>query len=468
MRLYRNAIILVVVLGLLIGAYFLAKNLKSDDTQTDSSENEIISILKLDEKNVTGVTLENKNGKVVFAKQGEDWAMTEPQGVKFDKDKISGMVSSVCTLNAEKEIEKNAANLQIYGLNEPALVSLKLKDGSVKVLEIGSKSPTGESHYAKLQDKKDVYTISLYTGDTLVGGKNGFRDMNIFPAKKEDITSLAVERDGKVLFAAQKPATAKTGEEAYTDWELTAPIKGTADYVKIEPMLDKLSSLQINTFEEGNVSDLGKYALQSPAYALEVGTAGGKTKLLISSKKADDTYYYAKFADSNEVFSLDISSIDFLDRSVEDIIYDFISLLNYEDVEKLELKIDGQTITATIEPDKNNDTDKDKFFVNGKDATLKDENDESYFRKFYQALIGITMRDIEEGAKPAGEPEISVTYYLKKDPKQIKIDFIPKNETYYYVMKDGEYTNIIVEKSVFDKEDGVRKTYKRMWDAINK
>jgi hypothetical protein len=50
----------------------------------------------------------------------------------------------------------------------------------------------------------------------------------------------------------------------------------------------------------------------------------------------------------------------------------------------------------------------------------------------------------------------------------MKVEFYSKDKDYYYVVKNGKYSNLLVLKSQFDKAEGVRPTYKTLMDLINK
>ncbi len=99
---------------------------------------------------------------------------------------------------------------------------------------------------------------------------------------------------------------------------------------------------------------------------------------------------------------------------------------------------------------------------------MKNEKDNSLFRAFYSAMIGITMNKYETGLNPSGTPEVTIKYYMKPDSKPVTIEYIPKDEHYYYAMKDGVYTNRIVLKSKLDEPEGIRETYKTLKAAIDK
>ena len=137
--------------------------------------------------------------------------------------------------------------------------------------------------------------------------------------------------------------------------------------------------------------------------------------------------------------------------------------------------MDGKTVSNIIQTDKGDpkakvdaDKDKDKFFVDGIDASGKDSDDNQPFRTYYQALIGVLLDSVEIGAVPTGAPEIIIDYTLNVAPGRMKVEFIPKDKDYYYVVKNGVYSNILVQKSQFDKPEGVRDSYKKLMDFLKK
>ena len=57
---------------------------------------------------------------------------------------------------------------------------------------------------------------------------------------------------------------------------------------------------------------------------------------------------------------------------------------------------------------------------------------------------------------------------MKKEPKDMMIEFIPRDKYSYHVMRDGEYSGLVVEKKRFDEYDGLRASYKALNDAMSK
>lgn len=458
MRLYRNAVILAVVLGLLVGAYYIVKNKKPADTQSQINSRNNERVMDVDSDKISEITVKNKEGTFVLVKKDKEWELTEPKGMNYDKSALSAITANVAPITTDKVIEENPSDIAQYGLKSPSEVSIKLADGSVKAILIGDKASSG-GYYVKDKDGSKVYLIGSYTIEKINATKNSLKSKKVFPETADNIIAFSMEKAGSPVFAVKKLDTA--------NWQLTWPIDYNADASKLGPMLEALTGTGIVNFIEENVSDLGKYGLKNPAYSMEVSTSSGKTKVLIGNEKVKGSEIYAKLADGNEVFTMDEKALNFLDKPLKEVIEVFAYIVNIEDVNKIVVEMDGQTVTSDIETFKD-DKDKDKFFINGKDATLKDEKDNSYFRKYYQGLIGVTMSEVDPEGKPSGKAEITFTYYLKKSPGVMKVEFIPKNDSTYYVVKNGKYSGILVAKKKFDEPDGVRDTYKKLKDALDK
>ena len=475
MKLYRNAIILVIVLGLLTGAYYVFKNNKKVGTDTDLGKpSETIKILSLDQLEMAKITVENSGQTMVFertmVKQKSDdgketdvksWKISSPADLRIDPSKVESLAINVSSVIADKLIEENAADLSKYGLDKPVRVTVQMNDGSVKTLEIGSQTPTKAGYYVKEKDAGKVYTIDSYTGEKIKVAKNNVRDDRLFPDLSSDnVTGFAMERKGQSVFTSKKAGN--------TEWNLTSPIQGDVNTTSVMPMLDAVVLSTVVNYTEDKPADLSKYGLDKPSYAFEVDTGTAKTRLLLGSESKTAGEIYAKFENTNEVFTLSTEVYNFLDKPLKEIVEVFAYLVNISDVNTMTVEIDGKTIKSDIQTDKD-DKDKDKFVVNGIDVSaLKDENDGQYFRKFYSAVIGVTLSEIETGVKPSGTPEITFTYNLKTAPGTMKVEFIPKDARSYYVLRNGEYTGITVDKQKFDEADGVRQTYDRLVKAMEK
>jgi hypothetical protein len=473
MKLFKNAIILVVVLGLLLTAYLLFKDKIGGSTDNDYTPRDITKIIDVSTMDMVEMTIQNADGAFTFKhelvkqkNEGEEekevwkWLLVSPEGFKYDESKVNSVAINFSSLSADKVIEEEAQDLSQYGLNKPPVViTVKLSDGTVKELELGDMTPTKGAYYAKEKDINKVYTVGSYTGDKLIVSKNDLKNKTLFTFTGEDITAMSMKRNGAVVFESHK--------QGDYDWTLTQPIKGTANASAISPMQEAIAGMSVVEFIEEKPTDLKKYGLENPKYVLEARTQGETVKIFLGNEADGGKNYYAKVSDDEEVFTVSAELLTFLDKPIEEIVEVFAYIVNINTVNRVTVEMDGRTDVLDIKTDEE-DKDNDVFKFNGTDVSeVKDEKDSQIIRKYYQALIGITLSKVEPLAEPSGKPEITLTYELKEDPGVMKVEFVPKDEYMYYVKRNGEYTGILVSKGKFDEEEGMRDMYNRLNKAMN-
>ena len=463
MKLYRNAIILAVIVALLAGAYyFISKNKKPDDSGLGDVET--IRVLDYTTDKIEKVTVENTEGIFVIVKKDTNWELASPAGFKADASKLSSIAINASSVIADKVVEEDAKDLSIYGLDKPVQITLKLNDGTEKTLQIGDEIPTKGAYYAKLKDSGKVYVIGSYTAEALLVNRLELKDKTLYTLKSEDIISVSMDRKGSNLFKAQKNAD--------VDWQMLTPIQGNMNLTALGPMIDALTQTTISEYVEENPADLSKYGLANPVYVFDFSTSSANYKLLLGSEKEKGSLIYAKLDGSNDVFTISETAYNFLDKPLKEIIEIFAYIVNIDQVNRIDLTMDGKTNTFGIDVFKDaegkTDTDKDKFTMNGKDASMKDKDDNQPFRNFYQALIGIGLDEIDTGNVAMGTPEVTIKYYLKSAPGTMKVDLVSKDANYYYVFRNDNYTGILVKKNKQDfGVDGMKAAYKVLEDAVN-
>jgi hypothetical protein len=459
MKLYRNAIILVVVLGLLVGAYFIIGSKKAADPEvTDPSVAADINVIKVEQEKITSLEFNNEKGSFTLNKKDKAWTITPASELSIDNAIAEASASDMAAISADKVIEEKATDLSKYGLDKPATIKVGLADGSTKELEIGKNNPTNEGIYVKNKGEAKVYLISSYYETKLKLSSGHFVKKEILPVDPTTLKTFSYEKNGQMQFAIDIISA--------NEMKTTAPLKEEAEPNKIGPILQTVVALVINDVIEDNPTDLAKYGLDKPAYSIEFGDGKTTKKILFGKYLQKGSIIYAKFSDGKSVFTIDVTPLKFLDMKFSDIISTFVYLPSINNVNKIDLFIDGKKIESDITTVEDKKED-DKFKVDGKDANMENANGNSLFRAFYSSMIGVTMNRYEPGAKQSGTPEITIKYYLKPDSKAVTIDFISKDSNYYYAMKDGVYTNRVVLKSKFNEADGIRETYKVLKKAID-
>ncbi len=454
----KRVVILVAVLAVITGAYVLLKDrIGTGDEQEFKSSYQKVVDLKLTE--VEKVTVTNGEDTFVITRDEDEngWKLDKPADLNYDSSKVQSVVINAYSVGSSKVIEEDASDLSKFGFDNPVVVNVRTKDGNETVYELGAKTPGG-SYYMRLKESTRVYKVDSYAGDRIAVKKNDLRKSELFSVQPDEITQFSMERGGSVLFKAEKL-------DEY-EWRFTYPIKGNLNASAITPMLEAVSGMAVSEFVEENVSDMSEYGLHTADYALAFRTsAGGEKKILLGYEKEKDREIYASLEGSNEVISVSLENLKFLDKPLREIVEVFAYIVNINDVSAIDVEMDGYKVRLDIQTDPD-DKENDKFYVDSKLAVMEDENGDQPFRKYYQALIGVTLAEIDPDAQPEGEAEITFTYYLKKDPEIMKVEFIPKDEYYYYVVRNGEYSGVLVSKSKFDEPEGVRDSYDKLKKAI--
>ncbi len=458
MKLYKNAIILVVVLGLLAGVYFFISNKqKANPEVAEESAFEEITVMKSDRDKIISLTFNNSNGSFELKKKDNAWTIEPVYEFEVDSLNADGAATDMSAIVATKVIEENATDLAKYGLDKPITIKVGLEDGTSKELQVGSDTLTGDGRYCKMANESKVYLVGTYYTSKFEPTYGYFVKKDILSVDPATIKTFSYEKDGQMQYAVDIVSD--------KEMNIVEPVKEVAEISSVTKMIQSVTQLAISDVADNNPTDLAKYGLDKPKYVIKYGDATTTKIILFGSFVDKGTIRYAKYADGKSIFTIDTAPLTFLDTKLDDVIYSFIYLPNIKDVSRVELLLDGKKTVCDITASEKSEDD--KFKVNGTDANMKNDNGSSLFRNLYQSMIGITMQKYETGVKPSGTPEISIKYYMK-DSKVVIVDLISKDSNYYYAMMDGVYTNKVVQKSKLKEKDGLRTAYKELMEAVNK
>ncbi len=467
MKLYRNAAILVAVLAVIAVAYFLIdKYVPKPEAEVITDGNKYV-LIDINYEDVKNVEISNKGIQMLFTRSGDEWGLSIPAGVRSDKYKSKAVVLNLTPLKANKIIEEDASNLSKYGLDKPVVVTVRTKGGEEIVTEFGNKTLTGENYYVKMKDSNTVYAVSDYYGGKLVIDLKYIMDKNLLTMETEDITGFALKRDGKAVFSS-----VKLEDES---WILNYPVDGNVDLAKLQPVLDTIKAISANEFLDSTPDLIKEYGLDNPRYSITIKTKEGTEEIIVGKDLVKDTTAYAMLGSNGSVFVLPMSSLNFVDKPLKDILDVFVYIININDVDTVITAFDGHTDKFEMVHTYKEDgitVASSRFYYGGREITAADDRGNNYFRNFYRAVIGIPMGDVELEALPVGTPEITWTFHIKegssyiRDSAIMRVDFISKDEYYYYVLRNGKYTGILAAKKEFDKVEGVRAEYTKLMDSL--
>ena len=331
MRGLRSLIILLVI-GAGFAAYLYFVEAKRDPLDTGEKRDKIFAIEpdKIDE-----VTVKSESGdRTTLKKSGSDWQITAPadKAAKADGAEISGISTNLSTLEQQRVIDENPANLADFGLDKPRVeVSFK-SGGQEQTLQIGSKTPTGNDLYAKLAGQPKVFLIASYLESTFNRSTFDLRDKTAIRVDAQQVDSLEVTTEGGT----------KKFAKVNNAWQLASPAEPRSDAVAVDNVVSRVINAQMKSLAPAK--DLKEYGLEPAAATARLGTGSSQATLLIG-KAAEEGSVYAKDAARSDVFTIEAAILDDLKKAPAEFRQKDLFDARSFNTTKVEIARGGQTTT---------------------------------------------------------------------------------------------------------------------------
>ena len=158
MRGLRTFLGLFVILIALAAYLYFVESKQTPGSDTDEKKEKVFAV---ETEKIDEVTVKSASGeRTTLKKAGSDWQIVAPLQVASDGTEVSGITSNISTLEIQRVIDENAADLKEYGLAEPRIEVTFTADGKQQTLQIGDKTPPGSDLYAKLAAARINITAS--------------------------------------------------------------------------------------------------------------------------------------------------------------------------------------------------------------------------------------------------------------------------------------------------------------------
>ncbi len=317
-------IALAVFGGLLVWLFWL--NPKSKDEREEASK----TVVKAEREKIDRIELVNAAGTFVFEKKGGAWEITSPIAGPAEDVAMSQMLNALSQLIATTRVyEKPTEEQRKQAGLEPALTTVKFRaDGKEQTLLVGKPHSREESYYVSTPGGA-VFMGRKWSLDVFGKGLDEFRRKKLFVFDKDDVRNLWV---GDVELSRA---------DALAPWHTNGkPFEGRADRGKVNGLVTKLQNLRAKAW-------LGADTKLETKYEIAVGLANGDRERLFVGQAAGADEWLARTGTSGEIVVT--SGPRPLDDPKEIAswrdpqLYDFV----VDDVSKLEVEVDGQTITVT-------------------------------------------------------------------------------------------------------------------------
>jgi Domain of unknown function (DUF4340) len=324
----RGLLIATVVFAALAGFLYWSDHRKPSAEAAKPDADAAPSILKLDEGSITKIELKKKDvSPIVLTKIGSDWKITEPKPLGADQTTVSGMLSTVSSLNSDRLVEEKGSDLQRYGLSTPAFeVDVTEKDNKTHRLLLGDETPTGSAVYSALAGDPRVFTIATIHKTSLDKSLNDLRDKRLLTVSPDKVSRLEISgKNGEMEFGRNKD-----------DWQILKPKPMRADTYAVSSLVSKLTDarMELSGSDSAAKDADSAFAKGTPVATVKL-TDESSTQQLQLRKEKDN--YYAKSSVVDGVYKVNSDLGDAVNRKVDDFrnkkLFDF----GYADPYKVEI-----------------------------------------------------------------------------------------------------------------------------------
>src|SRR3954468_23198248 len=149
-----RSLLLLIVIAIPLGWYAYRDSKKP----ADSNEPKKDKVFAVEADKIDELSLKSESGdRTRLQKSGSEWKIVAPAGAAPDANEISGVTSGVASLEMDRVVDENPADLKEYGLAQPRIELAFKTGGKEQSLLIGQKTPPGTGLYAKRGDDKKVF-----------------------------------------------------------------------------------------------------------------------------------------------------------------------------------------------------------------------------------------------------------------------------------------------------------------------
>lgn len=294
-------VLLAVLIGLGSYIYFVDSKRSAGDAEAKTK------VFTVEADKIQEIRVTTGPESAVLKKVDGAWRMTEPVEADADETEISSLTSNLATLEQNRVVDENAADLAQYGLSNPPLVVAFKADGTSEgQIAFGEKTPTGSDLYAVKPGETKVFAVSAFLESTFNKKPFDLRDKRVLKFDRDKADSLEISQVGSRLTLARKDS----------DWTIGQPAQARGDYGAIEGLLTRLSTASMTTLVAPSTTELAKYGLDKPALTASVGT--GSSRAVLAIGKEQNGTVYARDESRPMVFTVDPTLVTDLRKGVDD------------------------------------------------------------------------------------------------------------------------------------------------------
>jgi len=292
-------LIVLIALAYLYQAPFQDWKIKSSSPKNFLAGVEANIISKIEIKQNVNDTILEKEGDKWKISGTKDFYASDSMAANLNKSLNDLKESKLELISAVKEKKQEFLTDEASGLN----IKLFAGGNLIKDFIIGSIGSDYQSVYISRPDIDETYSLNLNLLSTF--SQPEWRDKTIFSSTKDKINKLRFQYPGREFNI----------EKINGEWEGNLPYKFSVDEVKIDKIVSLISSLSA---EDIPAQDFANTGLEKNLIIVEASGEGIDNTLMIGNDNGEELYY-AKKADSDNIYLITKEQRDELNKKIQDL-----------------------------------------------------------------------------------------------------------------------------------------------------
>ena len=379
-------------------------------------------------------------GEVAYSLAGND---------AFTVDQAMGeRAMAYCTQwYAASLVEENVADLERFGLKEPALrVTVHGADGSAETWLFGDKAPTEAAYYLAKEGGNTVYLVyaSAYNVFNHAVREWHSLELPVSFASGSDIRSATIAQSGEETVQLR---VQEEGEEgiSLSNIVLVQPFAYDAHSERAMEVLEGIAAFSVEAYA-GQLGELVDTGLETPAASFAAEGLDGKELCVHVGNYQGETSRYVQIDDTDAVYLASAASLSFLSQATTaNLVDQFSNIMFIDYVDAIHIRASGAQYELAIR----RDGETTEYLLDGNPMQ------EDAFKSLYQQIIGVMVSQISDDRNLQGEVVASVSYELNRAPYSLEIEYLAYDDAYYAVRREGITPFLVRHAAVDSLLDGL-------------
>ncbi len=442
MKLLRNIVILLVVIGLLAGGLYFVLQYEPQEETAELPNVQTVNMFKIEKDSIVSLVVQSAEETYTVEKKDGVWVVNDNPALKISQSRIETLAYEAASITVRELLEDNVTDFAQYGLDAPERsVAIRMTNGTTAKILIGDTTLDGSLCYLMVEGENKVYTKSASGCDSLTSTLERLLDSVVYEMEATDLASVIIEKPGaeKIHLVREAKGTNDVGETTY-EWEMKSPLVKTGSSYTIEESLITNIVTQEATAVIPNKAMNPEYGFDKPQAKYTISNADGTETYVVTVGAEVEGKTYLSLEGDTTAYEVSASKLDFLQCGYLDLVDKLIHVENIKDIQKVIVEGGGKTYTMEIIGDALAD-----------DAVFKindEEIAEDRFKKAYQAVIGLMLDDYVAENVSGGTADYTITY-LRNDGEKVVVSCVTYDDRNYLVQVNGE-GNLLIRKKQID------------------